>query len=125
MPDRQSGQSIDEAVLRQLLADTGASAFRELVAGCRVELPALVAAAGRVAAGRDLAALRHEAHTIKGLALTFGLVPISEPAGAVEAACDAGQAEPAQRLVALIRERLPATLIALGRAVEAIRGRPG
>jgi two-component system, sensor histidine kinase len=125
MPDRQSGQSIDEAVLRQLLADTGASAFRELVAGCRVELPALVAAAGRVAAGRDLAALRHEAHTIKGLALTFGLVPISEPAGAVEAACDAGQAEPAQRLVALIRERLPATLIALGRAVEAIRSRPG
>jgi two-component system, sensor histidine kinase len=125
MPDPQSGQSIDEAVLRQLLADTGASAFRELVAGCRVELPALVAAASRVATGRDLAALRHEAHTIKGIALTFGLVPISEPAEAVEAACDAGQAEPAQRLVALIRERLPAMLIALGRTVEAIRGRPG
>jgi len=28
------------------------------------------------------------------------------------------QAEPALRLVALIRERLPATLIALGRTVE-------
>ena len=35
------------------------------------------------------------------------------------------QTEPAQRLTALIRERLPATLIAFGRAVEAIRGRPG
>jgi len=125
MPDPQSGQSIDDAVLRQLLADTGASAFRELVAGCRLELPALVAAASRSATGRDLAALRREAHSIKGIALTFGLVQISEPAEAAEAACDAGQAEPAQRLMALLRERLPATLIALGRAVEAIRGRPG
>ena len=125
MPEPQGGQSIDEAILRQLLADTGPSAFRELVAGCRAELPALVAAASRVATGRDLVALRREAHSIKGVALTFGLNHISEPAEAVEAACDAGQAESALRLVALIRERLPATLIALGRAVEAIRGRPG
>jgi HPt (histidine-containing phosphotransfer) domain-containing protein len=125
MPEPQGGQSIDEAILRQLLADTGPGAFRELVAGCRVELPALAAAASRAATGRDLEALRREAHSIKGVALTFGLNPISEPAQAVEAACDAGQAEPALRLVALIRERLPATLIALGRAVEAIRSRPG
>lgn len=125
MLDPQSGQSIDEAVLRQLLTDTGASAFRELVAGCRAELPALVAAASRAATGRDLEALRREAHSIKGIALTFGLAQISEPAQATEAACDAGQAEPAQRLVALIRERLPATLIALGRAVETIRSQPG
>ena len=125
MPDPQSAQAIDEAVLRQLLADTGASAFRELVAGCRVELPALVAAANRSATDGDLAALCREAHSIKGIALTFGLVAISEPAEAAEAASGAGQAEPAQRLVALLRERLPATLTALGRAVEAIRGRPG
>jgi len=121
MPEPQSGQSIDEAVLRQLLADTGAGAFRELLAGCRTELPALVAAAGRSAAARDLAALRREAHSIKGIALTFGLLSISEPAAAVEAASAAGEAEPAQRLTAVLRERLPTTLVALGRAVEAIR----
>ena len=125
MPETRSGQSIDEAVLRQLLADTSIAAFRELLAGCRTELPALVAAASRSAAGRDLTALRREAHSIKGIALTFGMIPLSEPAEAVEAACAAGLAEPAQRLTALLSERLPAALIALGRAVEAIRSRQG
>ncbi len=125
MAEARSGQSIDEAVLRQLLADTSAGAFRELLDGCRTELPVLVTAASRSAAGRDLAALHREAHSIKGIALTFGMIPISEPAEAIEAACAAGQAEPAQRLTALLVERLPAALTALARAVDTIRGRHG
>ena len=124
MLELRSGQSIDEAVLRQLLADTSLASFRELLAGCRSELPALVAAAGRAAAARDLATLRREAHSIKGIALTFGLISISEPAEAIEVACAAGQPEPALRLTALLSERLPAALIGLGRAAEAIRSRP-
>jgi len=115
--------SVNEAVLRQLLADTSAGSFRELLAGCRAELPALAAAAGRAAAAGDLETLRREAHSIKGIALTFGITLISEPAEAIEAACAAGQAEPAQRLTALLGERLPNALIDLGRSVEALRGR--
>jgi len=105
-------------VLRQLLADTGASAFRELVAGCRVELPALVAGGDSCRHARDLRRCAAEAHTIKGLALTFGLVrSASRPARSRRLATPASRA--ALRLVALIRERPAATLIALGRTVEA------
>jgi len=122
MAKAQSAGSVDEAVLRQLLADTSAGMFRELLASCRTELPTLLAAASRAAAGGDLETLRREAHSVKGIALTFGMILLSEPAEAIEAACAAGQTEPARRLTALLGERLPAALIDLGRSVEALRG---
>ena len=123
MIDERACGPVDGQVLSRLLDDTAPAAFRELLAECRLELPGRVAAAGRAAAAGDATALGHSAHSVKGIAATFGLTVIVDMAKAIEAACAEGKLDRARRLTTTMSESLPATLIALARAAEALRNR--
>jgi signal transduction histidine kinase/CheY-like chemotaxis protein/HPt (histidine-containing phosphotransfer) domain-containing protein len=75
-----------------------------------------VAAIAALQDGRDLKALRHLAHTLKGGALTVGATRLGTLAADLQDACDAADAETAQLLAGL----LPATLDELTAALPTI-----
>lgn len=71
----------------------------DMIEGLIADMPLRVQGIRDALASADLAALRREVHTIKGLAAGGGAVPLSELAHRIETACREGSLEVATRQV--------------------------
>jgi PAS domain S-box-containing protein len=103
-PPDQGLETLDTAALDQLEADTGASVVQDLVKTFILETVDRLDRIARAADARDIAALEHEAHSLKSSSGTFGARALQERAKAIETACRAGNAEAAFALTRNIRE---------------------
>ena len=79
---------VDEAVLEQMREDTGEDIVRMLVTSFLEELQDRMPKVMQLSESEDWTGLRHEAHTIKGSAATFGAAMLSKTAKRIETACD-------------------------------------
>jgi HPt (histidine-containing phosphotransfer) domain-containing protein len=95
-----------EPAAEESISDEGAydAAFAELVAEFRGRLPAQLAAIDAAVARSDWAALREEAHLLKGTAGGFGFTELTRIAGDIEAAAVAGRHSDAVALCATLDE---------------------
>ena len=94
---------LGEAVLDQLRQDTGDDIIQFLVEDFLSELGKRLIALQEAAAAKDLGQVRHEAHTVKGSAATFGALSLSQAAKETEyAATDENQALAEERLKKLL-----------------------
>ena len=94
---------LGEAVLDQLRKDTGDDIIQFLVEDFLSELGKRLIALQEAAAAKDLGQVRHEAHTVKGSAATFGALSLSQAAKETEyAATDENQALAEERLKKLL-----------------------
>jgi len=103
-------ERIAPRVLAQLCAELEREPVVKLVGDLVAELPGRMAELERLAAEKDWTSLQRQAHSLKGLGRTFGLVAVSEVFRDIEAWAKAGDTD---RAVAGLREARPA----LGEAV--------
>ena len=87
-PEAAAEMLVDEAVLDQMRDDTGEDIVRMLVTSFLEELEGRMPKVVELCETEDWAGLRHEAHTIKGSAATFGAAALSKTAKRIEVACD-------------------------------------
>ena len=87
-PESAAEMLIDEAVLDQMRADTGDDIVSMLVTSFLEELSDRLPKVSELCEAENWTELRHEAHTIKGSAATFGAAALSKAAKRIEVACD-------------------------------------
>ena len=87
-PESAAEMLVDEAVLEQMREDTGEDIVRMLVTSFLEELQDRMPKVMQLSESEDWTGLRHEAHTIKGSAATFGAAMLSKTAKRIETACD-------------------------------------
>ena len=95
-PESAAEMLVDEAVLDQMREDTGEDIVRMLVTSFLEELEGRLPKVVKLCEAEDWSELRHEAHTIKGSAATFGAAALSRAAKRIEVACDDNQYEQAK-----------------------------
>ena len=95
-PESAAEMLVDEAVLDQMREDTGEDIVRMLVTSFLEELEGRLPKVVKLCEAEDWGELRHEAHTIKGSAATFGAAALSRAAKRIEVACDDNQYEQAK-----------------------------
>lgn len=87
-PESAAEMLVDEAVLDQMRDDTGDDIVRMLVTAFLEELDGRLPKVVDLCKTENWTELRHEAHTIKGSAATFGAAALSRAAKRIEVACD-------------------------------------
>ena len=95
-PESAAEMLVDEAVLDQMREDTGEDIVRMLVTSFLEELDGRLPKVVKLCEAEDWGELRHEAHTIKGSAATFGAAALSKAAKRIEVACDDHQYDQAK-----------------------------
>lgn len=92
--------NVDEGTLRQLIDDMGGDmeVVRELMQSFLEEAPKLIAEGRQAAAASDAATLQRALHTLKSTSATFGALPLSAAAKAIEQAARAGAIASAAQL---------------------------
>ena len=95
-PESAAEMLVDEAVLDQMREDTGEDIVRMLVTSFLEELEERLPKVVKLCEVEDWSELRHEAHTIKGSAATFGAAALSRAAKRIEVACDDTEYEQAK-----------------------------
>ena len=95
-PESAAEMLVDEAVLDQMREDTGEDIVRMLVTSFLEELEERLPKVVKLCEAEDWSELRHEAHTIKGSAATFGAAALSRAAKRIEVACDDTEYEQAK-----------------------------
>jgi HPt (histidine-containing phosphotransfer) domain-containing protein len=96
-PESAAEMLIDEAVLDQMRADTGDDIVSMLVTSFLEELSDRLPKVSELCEAENWTELRHEAHTIKGSAATFGAAALSKAAKRIEVACDDSEFDVAKR----------------------------
>ena len=95
-PESAAEMLVDEAVLDQMREDTGEDIVRMLVTSFLEELEERLPKVVKLCEVEYWSELRHEAHTIKGSAATFGAAALSRAAKRIEVACDDTEYEQAK-----------------------------
>jgi HPt (histidine-containing phosphotransfer) domain-containing protein len=88
-PPQATDWAIDVKRMEALNALLGEAEFHRLARTFLGDLSRRVATMNRLGASGDLAALEHEAHSLKGTAGSYGLERVSTVAARLEAACAA------------------------------------
>ena len=96
-PESAAEMLIDDEVLDQMRSDTGDDIVRMLVTSFLEELDGRLPKVTKLCEAEDWGELRHEAHTIKGSAATFGAAALSKASKRIEVACDEDDHESAQK----------------------------
>ena len=96
-PESAAEMLLDDAVLEQMREDTGDDIVRMLVTAFLEELDGRLPKVVELCETENWTELRHEAHTIKGSAATFGAAALSRAAKRIEVACDEGASKAAKQ----------------------------
>jgi PAS domain S-box-containing protein len=104
---------LDQRVLDDLRAGMGDAMSPLLLRQFMTDAPQRVERAVAACAAGDLPAARSDAHDLKAMAATFGLIALSKVAEAVETACREGKKEAAQTYSRDLPARLAEAVIAV------------
>ncbi len=116
---------LDEAVLKQLEADTTLEIMHDLVRTYIAESADRLKRMAAAAAQGDITTLGREAHALKSSSGTFGAVKLQEQARALELACRAGDAAKALELAKPIQAMALEASRALATRIGAAAKAPG